>query len=269
MAMAVLNAPSGHADDTTLDPDDWPSATSSRGLADPNSETWIGFEGFRNVWALYSGSTIAPFGSIRESGWRLRASAAVSGYRYTAQWFNPATLRAEPLGVKGRAVSGDILAGYQWRFGRLTVKAFAGAAYVKHELAPAGSALADPADYNTELQGARWGAKVAVETWINVTPHLWASADLALATPHLMTSVRLRSGYRLTTTLSYGAEGGIVGYRDYDYLHEKRVIARTAKVGGFVRYDSGLNEISVSGGWQVPRHGEGSPYVTVQWLTRF
>ncbi len=272
LAMVLMwpTATRATANDATLDPDDWPGATlSAKGLADPNFESWVGAEGFRNVWSLYSGVTAAPFGSVRDPGLRLRAVAGVSGYRYTAAWYNPATMRGEPLAVRGMSISGEALAGYLWRSGRLSVKAFVGAAYIKHQLGPADGALANPADYNTDLNGARWGGKVAVETWLNLTPHIWASLDLAMASMHWSTNARARLGYRVTSSLSLGAEAAAFAYRDYDYFRDRRVLATTTKLGAFVRYDNGLNEFSVSGGWLDPRGSEGSVYLNAQWLTRF
>ena len=38
---------------------------------------WAGAEVFHQVWSLYAGGTYAPFGSVREDGFRVRA---VTGY---------------------------------------------------------------------------------------------------------------------------------------------------------------------------------------------
>ena len=245
------------------------TTVAAKGLADPNMENWIGVEGFHKVWSLYSGVTAAPFGALRDNGFRIRAAGGVSGYRYTAAWFNPATQRSEPLAIRGQSSQGDLLAGYHWQQGALTLKVFAGATWIKHQLAPADAALADPINFNTDLNAARWGGKVAAEMWVNFGEQAWASLDLAFASPHLMTSARTRIGWRLASAWSLGPEAALSGYRDYDYIHERRVLASTAKLGTFVRFDDGRNEVSVAGGWLSPRGSDGSLYLSGQWLSRF
>jgi Cellulose biosynthesis protein BcsS len=272
--MALMLCASGVAVANPTDDDDddigMPGkSVSTKGLADPNSESWIGAEGFRNVWSLYSGATYAPFGSIRENGWRLRASGGTSGYRYTAQWFNPASQRAEPLAIRGQSTYGDLLGGYHWRKGPMTLKMFAGVTWIGHQLGPADGALAAPVDFNTNLNSAHWGGKVAAEFWLNVGRHAWTSLDLAFSTPHLMTSARSRTGWRVTPAWSLGPEVSIVGYRDHDAILDRRVLSVTQKLGAFVRYDNGIDEIALSGGWLASRGSEGSLYLSGQWLTRF
>ncbi len=268
--MALISLPFSMARADNIDDDDLPGETvSAKGLSDPNTESWLGAEGFRNVWSLYSGVTFAPFGSIRDNGLRLRASGGTSGYRYTAQWFNPATMRTEPLAIRGRSAYGEVLAGYHWQNGAFTMKLFAGATWIKHQLAPAEEVLADPADFNTNLNAAHWGGKVAAEFWLNFGKQAWTSLDLAFSSPHLMTSVRSRIGWRLAPAWSAGPEASVVGYRDHDAILDRRVLAVTSKLGAFLRYDNGQNEIAISGGWLAPRGGEGSVYLAGQWLTRF
>ena len=268
--LALIGWPSAVAQADTVDDDDMPGKTvSAKGLADPNMESWIGAEGFRNVWSLYSGATVAPFGSLRDNGLRLRVTGGMSGYRYTAQWFNPATLRTEPLAIRGRSAYGDVLAGYHQQNGAVTLKVFAGVTWLKHQLGPADGALADPADFNTNLNAAHWGGKVAAELWWNVGKRAWTSLDLAFASPHLMTSARSRIGWRLAPAWSLGPEASVVGYRDRDAILDRRVLAVTSKLGAFLRYDNGQDEIAISGGWLAPRGGEGSVYLAGQWLTRF
>ena len=53
---------------------------------------WAGAEVFRQVWSLYAGGTYAPFGSVREDGFRVRAVTGYGAYRYASpRWTGTGT----------------------------------------------------------------------------------------------------------------------------------------------------------------------------------
>jgi Cellulose biosynthesis protein BcsS len=243
---AWANEPEPYDDDDEIG---WSEGTTSRSEA--NKESWIGGEGFRQVMALYSGVTWAPLTNLRQDGLRIRMIGAQSYYRYTGYRYDAALNDSRPVAFKGAARTIDLLAGWQWSAGGLTTKVFAGYRVSDHRITPF--------DPETVVQGEATGFVAAVEAWYNVTDRLWTSLDVQVAAPHRTYSHKLRLGWRATPTLSLGAEGQLVGH----------VENRNTKIGAFVRFDDGLNEVTASGGTLMPDAGRQSPYATLQWLRRF
>jgi hypothetical protein len=202
----------------------------------PQVEFWSGGEAFRQIWSVYSGGSFAPFGSVREDGFRLRAVAGYSDYG------------------TGAASFADLLAGYHKQLGPVTLKVLAGMTTANH----------NPDDPLSAPQGTGFGGKGVVEVWWNITDQVWASTDLSWASLHSLYSGRARLGWRLWPELSAGLEGGSAGTPDHDI----------ARIGGFVRYEWASGELSVSGGLLIGgpgSHWEGpaGPFGTVSILTRF
>jgi Cellulose biosynthesis protein BcsS len=227
----------------------WHEKTST--VIEPKREFWAGVESFRNVWSLYTGSTYALGGNLRQDGFRLRAVSALSHYTYSGKRYNAAVGDAATVNFTGDAKQVDILAGYQWSSGSLTIKSFAGWQITGHAI--------KPYDPETEVQGKSSGAKGALEIWYNIGNVAWVSLDLAYARPYGAHSHRGRLGWRATETVSLGGELSLIGHIESDIR----------RVGAFVRYDDGVNEISGQGGWSMQPGIEGSVYVGGQWLRRF
>jgi hypothetical protein len=210
--------------------------------APPSVETWSGAEVFPRVWSVYAGATWAPFGSVREDGFRLRG---VSGYgRYDT----------------GTAAFGDVLVGYHKQLGPLTIKVFGGLTVLSY--AP------DPGEPWPALAGNEFGAKGVLEAWWNITDQAWASLDLSWASTHMDYGSRVRLGWRLWPELSAGLEGGSGGTAEPALEHD------TARIGAFLRYEWATGEVSVSGGWAADgtwreRQWPPGPFGTVAVLTRF
>ena len=216
-----------------------------------NREAWAGAEAFKHVWSLYTGSTYAPFGNLRQDGLRTRAVSAMSQYTYGGRRFDPVTGDAIWQNFRGAGRTTDLLVGYQGRLSDLTWKLFVG---YQHAVVMLG-----PSDPETTVQGARHGAKGALELWYNLTPSQWASLDLTYATPFRSFSHRLRVATKATDAISVGAEAAAFGHQE----------GSTRRVGAFLRYDNGTHEVSGSVGWSMPRGDAGHAYGTVQWLYRF
>jgi hypothetical protein len=176
--------------------------------AEPRVEFWSGAEAFQHVWSIYSGASFAPFGSVREDGFRLRGVAGYSDYG------------------SGTVTFADLLLGYHIQLGPLTLKALAGITATNHD--PEGPGARD----------AGLGGKAAIEAWWNITDRAWTSADLSWASLHSVYGARIRLGWRLWPELSAGIEGGSAGTPDRDI----------ARLGGFVRYEWPSGELSISGG---------------------
>lgn len=202
--------------------------------AAPRVEFWSGGEAFQHVWSIYSGASFAPFGSVREDGFRLRGVAGYSDYG------------------TGTVTFADLLLGYHLQLGPLTLKALAG--ITATNLAPEQPGPRD----------AGLGGKAAVEAWWNITEHAWTSADLSWASLHSVYGARIRLGWRLWPELSAGIEGGSAGTPDGDI----------ARLGGFVRYEWPSGELSISGGLAMDGpasdwEGTAGAFGTVSLMMRF
>lgn len=194
----------------------------------------------------------APFGSIREDGFRVRATVGYSAYSYTS----PRWTGTGPQAFKfhGTVSFADLLIGYHKQLGSVTIKVLGGLTAADQNVN----------DAEATSGGAGLGGKGVLETWWNITDRAWASVDLSWATLDSIYGSRARFGWRLWPELSAGLEAGATGSWDYD----------TARVGGFVRYEWASGEVSASGGlagdgprsgW-VDLHG---PFATLSLLTRF
>jgi hypothetical protein len=223
----------------------------------PRVEVWVGAQAYRNVWSLYSGSTLALFSGIQEDGARLRVVGGYGEDRYSGQGGSGLT-----QSFKGTGSFADILLGYHRQLGPLTLKAFAGVAVADRQVTPH--------DPGAAFIGTEMGGKAVVETWWNHTEWVWTAVDLSWTSLQQTYSARGRLGYRLTPALSIGLEGSAVSNVENDIVG----------AGAFVRYETAQGEISLAGGVTNDRPWEGAggllsaaqastPIATVSWLTRF
>lgn len=218
---------------------------------EPPREIWAGAEAFGRVLSLYTGSTYAPFGNLRQDGLRLRAVSAMSRFKYSGLRYDAGKGDAVPVDFSGASRTSDLFVGYQWSIGPATVKAFAGWEIAAH--------LISPFDPETLVQGRSQGPKGALEIWANIGDRGFASLDLSYARSFGAYSSRLRAGWRTTDTLSLGPEASLIGHDE----------SQMVRAGAFIRFDNGVDEISASAGWTKARGDEGTGYVTAQWLRRF
>jgi hypothetical protein len=210
--------------------------------APPWAEVWSGGEVFHHFWSIYSGATVAPFGGVRDDGFRLRAVAGTGDYG------------------AGGASAGDILVGYHLQLGSVTIKVFGG--FTIAQFRP------DPGEPWPALKGVEYGGKGVLEAWWAISDQAWASLDLSIGSTHLEYGSRVRLGWRLWPELSAGLEGGSGG------TAEAALERDTSRVGAFLRYEWDTGEVSVSGGWAVDgtwQEREGAPgaFGTVSILTRY
>ncbi|HEY7551352.1 MAG TPA: cellulose biosynthesis protein BcsS [Hyphomicrobiaceae bacterium] len=215
----------------------------------PRVETWSGVEVFPGIRSVYGGASWAPFGSIREDGFRLRGAAG-----YGAYGLGPGD------SGKGTVAFGDVLVGYHKQLGSVTIKVFGGLTVLDY--AP------DAAEPWPALTGTEYGGKGVLEAWWNITDQAWASLDLSWASTHMDYGSRVRLGWRLLPDLSAGLEGGSGGTAEPGLEHD------TSRIGAFLRYEWATGEVSVSGGWAadgtwLEREWPPGPFGTVAVLTRF
>ena len=222
-----------------------PVFAGERAQLQPQYEAWAGAEAFHNVWSIYAGGTHAPFGSVFQDGFRLRAVAGYGAYRYPKL--------SSPGSFQGAASFADLLAGFHKQLGTLTIKVLGGITVTDRS-------VDDPNGRN----GTDWGGRVVLETWWNVTDRAWTSVDISWTTLDDVYGARARLGWRLVPALSVGIEAGSTGNLDYD----------AARLGGFVRYEWTGGEMSLSAGiaGDGPRSGSvdlDGAFATINLLTRF
>lgn len=247
-----------------------PSAAAQNDSADavPWREFWAGADVTENTELFYSGATLSPFGHIHDDGLRIRFTVGFGQYDYTGLRAIPAGpchpafgCRPENRRFNFDAITqyAEVLVGYLKRFGELTAKVFIGATYSNHSIVPV-----DPAN---RVQGADWGVKGGVELWINLGETAWTSLDAHYTTAHNTYAARSRFGYRIVPTLSLGPELGINGHIQ---SHDNSDLVYTRGRGGlFARYEWAGGEVSASGGLSADIDEQTTPYVTVNWITRY
>lgn len=214
----------------------------------PWLETWAGADASKHVWLAYSGVTLAPFGNIWSDGWRLRAAGSYGQYDVT---YGKTRYAARTTGA-------ELAAGYQMRFGNLTAKLFAGAAYVGLEAAAK--------DGSRRLSQPEIGFKTALELWLDIGDHAFASFDAAGTTAHATFSARLRYGYRITPPLALGPELILNGNDTWAGGNRSlldRALHDDARAGGFARFMWTGGEISASGGISGDISRLSRPYATL------
>lgn len=197
-------------------------------------------------WSVYTGTTAAPFGSIHKDGVRLRMTGGYGRYNYHGT--RRLGRHLQQTKFKGQHGFGELLAGYQWQAGRVTLKAFAGGGGIGHVVTPF-----DPGHAAT---GTRYGAAVGIEAWYDVTDSIWLSANFGWSSVFQSYKSEFRLGYRLGDQFDLGIEGA--GSHDSHYAH--------GRVGAFAQYKWGAMELRLSGGLLQDHDGKSSAYGTLNLL---
>lgn len=215
----------------------------------PTTEVSAGVDVTAHSWSAYSGITGTFGGSIRTDGWRYRITSGYGEYSYSSTRWTVASVIVVPF--DGTVTFADALIGYQQTMGALTVKLFGGLSIENHAITPV--------DIENSVQGLSWGAKGALETWLNIGDKAFAQLDLAYATANSNYGSRLRLGYKIWPQLAAGIEAGLGGSADYG----------SARLGAFMRYEAAIGEVSVSVGAAGDRSDDAGGYGTVNLLYRF
>ena len=193
---------------------------------DPHAEIFTGLDASNNAVSGYLGAGYA-FGKGRYApGWRVRAVGSLGSY---------GTLfgGGSDLGAtfNGDASYGAALLGYQLRDDTLIVKLFAGVEAEDQSI--------NPRDPDNAVQGSAVGLKLVAESWLDVSPLWFLSADAAYGTAFQQYWSLARVGRRFGPRLSLGLEGGALGNEEYN----------AGRGGGFVRADLRAVELTLSGGF--------------------
>jgi hypothetical protein len=94
-------------------------------------------------------------------------------------------------------------------------------------------------DPNNAVQGSEIGLRLATETWLDISPRLFVSANASYGTAFQEYCALARVGFRVRPRLALGVEGGTLGNEEYN----------AGKGGGFVRLDVRNIEFTLSGGF--------------------
>lgn len=252
--ICVLSAPCASASEDEDDVDDAGGLSSSQRFSllqsfYPTQELYGGADASVHAWSIYTGTTVAPFGTIRANGLRLRSAAGYGAYRYSSPRWDGARRYRVPF--QGQQATADVLIGWQQAFGPWILKGFAGSTLENHAITPI--------DEENRVQGGRLGVKVALETWLSLGDWAFVQTDLAWSTPFAAHTARVRAGYRLHPIWSVGLEGAVVGNANY----------QSARTGVFVRVESNIGEVSISGGLSSDLDANINPYGAISLLWRF
>lgn len=229
-------------------------------------EVWAGADATENVWLLYSGTTLSPFGDIHDAGLRLRFVGGYGRYAYAGlRAVNRGAAPSELRAFDGETSFADALVGYLWRFDPLIVKGFVGASGITHSITPH--------DPDNVVQGLDWGFKGVAELWLNIGETAWSSLDLSYTDAHRTYAARARVAYRILPTLSIGIEAGLNGNAvGNEHILDSRLDGidyQNSRGGGFVRYEWDGGEISASAGVSGDIADPSTPYATINWITQF
>lgn len=202
--------------------------TAAAGEREPRIDVFSGIEATANAASGYVGGSVTLGNSLYDPGVRLKAALGYGHYAYDGG----IALDGKPVAARIRGDHGFVEAalGYQFRLGPATVRPYLGVQNAAH--------LLSPADPRNPVRGHELGAKLALESWLDIGPRLWASLDGSYTTAFDEYRAFGRIGTRLTGRLAAGLEGGALGNRAYD----------EGRGGGFLELKLGKTAVTVSGG---------------------
>jgi hypothetical protein len=195
----------------------------------PNNEIFTGVEASDNYASVYVGAGTALGKGLYEPGFRLRAVGSFGRYHYDGTLLTDGAY--VPTTFDGEDAFLAALAGYQFHTGNFIAKLFAGIEAEDQHISPH--------DPNNAVQGSEVGLRLAVETWLDISPRLFVSADASYGTAFQEYCALARLGFRVRPRLALGLEGGTLGNEEYN----------AGKGGGFVRLDVRNIEFTLSGGF--------------------
>jgi hypothetical protein len=143
---------------------------------------------------------------LYEPGFRLRAVGAYGRYHYDGTLLDNGAF--VPTTFDGEDAFLSALVGYQFRPGRLIVKLFAGIEAEDQHIVPH--------DPHNSVQGSELGLRLQEETWLDISPRLYLSADASYGTAFQEYCALARLGFRVRPRFSLGLEGGALGNEEYD-----------------------------------------------------
>lgn len=195
----------------------------------PKTEIFTGVEASDNYASGYVGAGTALGKGLYEPGFMLRAVGSFGRCHYDGTLLTDGAY--VPTTFDGEDAFLAALAGYQFRKGNFIAKLFAGIQAEDQHISPH--------DPNNAVQGSEIGLRLATETWLDISPRLFVSANASYGTAFQEYCALARVGFRVRPRLALGVEGGTLGNEEYN----------AGKGGGFVRLDVRNIEFTLSGGF--------------------
>ena len=135
--------------------------------------------------------TFSPYGSLDQSGLRLRVAATLGTFTYTAT--------AAGVGqVRGDQAIGTFLAGHEWVLPNMTTALWGGLDIWRNAL--------DKYDPNNKTAGTAFGFKVGADVYVNPTSYTMASANLTFSSAHQSYYARFKAGLAVSQHVFIGPE---------------------------------------------------------------
>jgi hypothetical protein len=195
----------------------------------PTAELFTGIEASDNYVSVYVGGGTALGKGLYAPGFRLRAVGSYGRYHYDGTLLTDGLY--VPTTFDGQDTFIAALGGYQFRTGDFIAKLFAGIEAEDQHISPH--------DPNNSVQGSAIGLRLAMETWADLSPRLFVSADASYGTAFQEYCALARIGFRVRPRLALGIEGGALGNEEYS----------AGKGGGFARVELRDIEFTLSGGF--------------------
>lgn len=252
-------------------------------------ETSTGVDATQTSWSSYSTAVIAPFGPLDADGLRLKLYGSVGGWSYdTRQVYcplsrkeqqaltgvslaaecnalaDPARTPGERQAIAQRAAAfgleleGDqlylagrhqvmrtdlaVMPGWQVTGNGVALKGYLGAGVEARTILPH--------DADKALSGTYWGAKTALESWAALGPAAWLTADVTYFTGTDAYTATMRLGWEPISWLTLGPEAATFGDAEDE----------STRAGGFLRFNVGKAEATLSGGMALEHDGSTGPY---------
>lgn len=213
------------------------------------ADAFTGVDATHSSVFSYGGFTLAPRG-LDHDGLRLRFFAG-AGYHGLNEHSGVSAPQLDGFTHRADIFQAEALVGWQIASGPVIAKLFAGVSY--DEQAISGPQI----DY--ALQGEHVGAKVALETWVDLSPSAWLSTDASYVTSIGAYSAALRLGVTPAAWLSIGPEAAVFGDRKHD----------GHRLGAFARWHCGGCDATLSGGVSGDYDEETGAYGALSFYRRF
>jgi hypothetical protein len=240
------------------------SAAESSGGEEPRFETYVGADYDGRAAALTSSTVWSPFDPVAGPGFRIKLDGLASVYGDT----NASVFSGNFLAADLKTL-GDAMAGYQFNYGQLWLKLYAGAAY---QVQTRGFWEAGQL-----VQQKAWGAAAAIESFWRAGDRVWASANVSWLRPDNTVSLYSRGAYEVYRSesglkVSAGAEAGVTIsnaglYKEGSALD---LYNNYVRAGLLLNLRYGLNDFSLSGG---PSQASGEtklhPYASIRYGRQF
>jgi hypothetical protein len=191
------------------------------------------------VWGVFS--------PVTQPGFRLKLDGITDLYGQTN-----APLFSSKFMAAGLKNVSNLMAGYQFNYGRATIKLYAGAAY---EVEFRRAEITYPFYASVTLQQETFGAAAAFQAYWPVGERVWASLDVTWVQPDQSAWIYSRSAYEFYRSegglrIGAGAEANFTLAGDPTYKHGRRYdpYKKYLRGGTFLNLRYGSNDLSLSAG---------------------